>query len=319
MQPVKREVVSRCVASTDPKYGWDPYKRPIQELLEFGIVVVNKPKGPTSHMVADYVKEVTGRTKVGHGGTLDPGVTGVLPCALGRATRVVQALLLAGKEYVCMMRLHGDVEEEKLRAALTSYVGKITQMPPVRSAVKRVERVRSVYYVDILDIQGQYVLFRIGCQAGTYIRKFVHDFGKRIGVGAHMAQLIRTAAGPFTFEQSTTLQELEDAYVFATEGEEEMLRRIVHPFEEAVAHIPKIWIQDSAIDNLAHGARLHLPGVVRFETGFEEHDAVAILSLKNELIALGKAARSHLLMMEEKGVACFPHTVFVQPGTYPKS
>lgn len=168
---IDRTPLIRQQATTTEKFGCDPQKRSVKELLDYGIVNLDKPSGPTSHQVSAYVKGVLHLNKTGHSGTLDPGVTGILPVALGRGTRVVQSLLTAGKEYVCLMQLHEERSTKEVEAALKKFTGKITQMPPVKSAVKRQWRKRNVYYNELLDHKGTEVLFRTGCQAGTYIRK----------------------------------------------------------------------------------------------------------------------------------------------------
>src|SRR5216683_3828084 len=135
-------------------------------------------------------------------------VTGVLPLALEDATKTIQAFLLTGKEYVCLMALHGDVEEKKVCEVLDEFVGDILQRPPVRAAVRRDVRKRRVYYIRDVEIGGRDVLFRVGCQAGTYIRKLVFDVGEVLRVGAHMRELRRVRAGAFTEEQSCTLYDV---------------------------------------------------------------------------------------------------------------
>src|SRR3989344_1322752 len=127
---MQREVLIRKKAESSMKFGEDPNNRPVDHLLTYGIININKPKGPTSHQVSAYVQQILGISKSGHSGTLDPNVTGVLPVAVGRATRVVSALLKAGKEYVGIMHLHKPVEDEKLRKVLDDFVGRIKQMPP---------------------------------------------------------------------------------------------------------------------------------------------------------------------------------------------
>ncbi len=158
----------------------------------------------------------------------------------------------------------------------------------------------------------------MNCQAGTYVRKFVHDYGLPLG-GAHMAQLIRTKAGPYLDTEMHTLQELEDAYQFYKEGDETMLREILLPLETAIAHLPKMWLLDSTIDSIAHGAKLHLPGIAKYDDNIIKDDMIALLSLKGELVALAKADTDSKGMAKEKGLAASPHTVFIQPGVYPKS
>jgi len=313
-----REVFVKLDCSTDEKFGCRPENRSTEELINYGVICLNKPKGPTSHMCSAYVKKILKINSAGHGGSLDPGVTGVLPVATGRATRVVQALLTAGKEYVCIMHIHKPVPESELRAALNEFIGKVTQMPPVKSAVVRKERVREVYYLDILEIDGQDVLFRMGSQAGTYVRKICHDVGKRLGVGAHMAELIRTKAGPFNQDSWVSLQDLEDAFAFwKEENNDKFLRYCIKPVEFAVQHLPAVWVQDSAVDSLCHGASLNVPGVVKLNE-FDKAARIAVFTLKDELIGLGDSVMtSKQILTEHKGLCVKVDKIFMLPGTYP--
>ncbi|MAG77941.1 RNA-guided pseudouridylation complex pseudouridine synthase subunit Cbf5 [archaeon] len=289
------------------------FERSVEELLDYGIVVLNKPAGPTSHQVSDYVKRILGLTKAGHSGTLDPNVTGVLPIALGKSTKVVQALLNAGKEYVCLMKLHDDFSEEVIREKFKEFVGKIKQVPPVKSAVKRVKREREVYYLEVMEIKGRSVLFRIGCQAGTYIRKICDDFGKSLNSGAHMQELVRTKAGPFSDKDWVNLHDLKDAF------EEKELEKVILPVEKGVEHLPKIWIKDNAVDTICHGAQLSLPAVVKFHDDIDINDLVAIMSLKDELICLAKAKMNAINMsLQKKGIVAGNTKVFMERGKYPK-
>lgn len=317
-EELKFSTVVKSPEETDASYGCKPEERTAEQLINYGIVNLNKPKGPTSHQVSEFVQRIFGIEKAGHSGTLDPAVTGVLPAALGRATRIVQLLLSAGKEYVGIMHLHKSVEENELRKTLKEFTGKITQLPPVRSAVVRQPRERSVYYFDILEIDGQDVLFRAGVQAGTYIRKLCHDIGKKHG-GAHMAQLVRTKAAMFSLDSAVTLQDLEDAVHYWKQGNEKMLRKFILPVETGVQHIPKVYIQDSAVDAVCHGAMLNVPGIVKFETPLDKDDDTAIMTLKGELVAIGSAQMtSEELNKAKKGLAVRTKKVFMLPGTYPK-
>ncbi|MEM4282746.1 MAG: RNA-guided pseudouridylation complex pseudouridine synthase subunit Cbf5 [Candidatus Woesearchaeota archaeon] len=317
----KREILVKREAKTDPRFGCVPELRPVEHIINYGIVNINKPKGPTSHEVSEYVKRILGISKAGHSGTLDPAVTGVLPIALGSATKVTSTLLKAGKEYVALAHFHKEMPQSELRRAFESFVGKIKQIPPVRAAIKRVERQRMVYYLDILEIEGKDVLFRIGCEAGTYIRKLIHDIGQSLGVGAHMTQLIRTRVGPFTDSTMITLQDLEDAlWYWKHEKNEKFIRYCIRPVEEAVVHLPKIWLVDSAIDSVCRGALLNVPGVSMLESGIAIGDIVALQSLKGELVAIAKATMfSQQIMTAVKGTVAKTERVFMPPGTYPKS
>ncbi len=315
---IERKVLIRKEAETDEKYGCKPEERKTEEIIDYGIVNVDKPKGPTSHQVSDYVQKILHITKSGHSGTLDPAVTGVLPIALGRATRIVQTLLTAGKEYVAVMHLHKNVEEENLRETIQKYfLGKIKQMPPLKSSVKRQLRTRSVYYLDILEIDDKDVLFKVGTEAGTYIRKLIHDIGQKLGTGAHMAELRRTKAGPFDESTLSTLHELTDAYYFWKEEQnEKFLRKIIQPVESGADHLPKIWVFDTTVESLCHGADLKVPGISKLNGKIIKGEAVAVMTLKNELIALGAAQISSEEMMLERGIAASTDKVFMRPGVY---
>ena len=191
-EKVKREIIVKKKAKTNPELGCKPEERTTEELIKYGIVNIDKVKGPTSHEISAYVQKILNIKKSGHSGTLDPAVTGILPVALENATRIVQALLKAGKEYIGIMHIHKEIDEKEIRKVCNEFIGKIKQKPPLKSAVKRVERYREVYYLEILEIDGKDVLFRIGCEAGMYIRKLVYQIGQKLGTGAHMAELRRT-------------------------------------------------------------------------------------------------------------------------------
>lgn len=319
-EKIKREILVKKEFQTSPKYGKIPTERTIQELLELGIINIDKPSGPTSHQVSAYVQKILCINKSGHSGTLDPKVTGILPVAIGRGTRVVQALLSAGKEYIAIMHLHKEVSPEEIKKTCAEFVGKIRQLPPIKSNVKRQFRYRKIYYLDIIEINSKDVLFRVGTQAGTYIRKLIHDIGEKIGCGAHMAELRRTKAGPFKEDTKTTLHDLADAYYFyKNNNNEEPLRKIIMPVESGVMHLAKVWVADTTVDTICHGASLKAPGISKAESDIQLGDLVAVMSLKNELIALGTADMiSKDMQKKNKGIAVRTNKVFMLPGTYPR-
>lgn len=317
----KREVLVKASDFTDPEYGSEPKSRSIEDLLELGVINLDKVPGPTSHEVVSWVKRLTRVQKAGHTGTLDPKVSGILPVTLQNATKINQALLPAGKEYVAVMHLHEDVDSERLRGVLSEFEGEITQKPPVRASVKRRPRKRTVYYLNIIERQGRDVLLRVGCEAGTYIRKLCHDIGEELGSGAHMAELRRTRAGPFEEDEtSSTLYDLADAYVFWKEdGFEKLIRSVILPVEKAVEHLPKIVVRDGAVDALCRGASLAAPGVLSVETGISPGTMIAEMTLKGELIALADSQMtSREILKAEHGIVAEPTRVVMEPGTYPK-
>ena len=319
-EKIKRELLIKRDVKPGP-FGEDPNNRPMEVLLDSSVTTIDKPKGPTSHQVSAYAAQILGASKSGHSGTLDPKVTGVLSIAIGRGTRIVQALQTAGKEYICLLHLHKKFPKEEVERAVLSFVGKIKQLPPVKSAVKRQWRFRKIYYIDILEIDGQDVLFKVGCQAGTYIRKLCHDIGGKLETGGHMAELRRSKAGPYNETRKIfTLQDLTDAVtIYKKEGNETFLREILEPLETGVAHLPKVYVLDSSVDAICHGANLAVPGIAKIESDIQEDEMIAIMTLKKELIALGKTKMiSNDMLKKERGVAAVLEAVFMKPGTYPK-
>ncbi len=190
----------------------------------------------------------------------------------------------------------------------------IRQLPPVKSAVKRTEREREIYEFEVLEIKGRDVLFRVKCQAGTYIRKLCDQIGKVLGTGAHMAELRRTQAGPFTEEDNLiTLNDLQDAYYFyKEENNDKFLRYCLQPVEKALAFIPKCWIFDTTIESVSHGRDVAVPGISKLEN-FQKGETIAIMTLKNELVAVGEALMSGVeINTKEKGLAIRVRKVFME-------
>lgn len=243
-----------------------------------------------------------------------------MPVTLEEATKVVQALLYSGKEYACVMRLHGETEKTHVEAVLKEFEDVIYQRPPLRASVKRQLRTRRIYYLDFIEMDGRNVLFRVGCEGGTYIRKLCFDVGEVLGCGAHMQELRRTRAGPFVEDDSVTLHELAYSYMqWEEQKNEDILKRLIKPMEAALALLPKITIRDSAVDAVCHGASLTAPGVLSLETGICKDSLVAVLTLKGEAVALARAACSAVEIMNmDHGFVVKTERVLMERGTYPK-
>ncbi|MEK6940993.1 MAG: RNA-guided pseudouridylation complex pseudouridine synthase subunit Cbf5 [Nanoarchaeota archaeon] len=317
-EELDRTIKIKQKVAVSKEFGFFPEDRKIEELLNCGMICLNKPQGPTSHQVIDYIKKILNIPKAGHTGTLDPHVSGVLPIALNNATKITQALLPAEKEYVALMYLHSDIPEEKIKNELQKYTGTINQLPPVRSAVKRQLRQRNVYYIDVLEIKGRHVLFKIGCQGGTYVRKYIHDFGKILNTDAHMKELVRTKVGFFSSKEWCSLHDLKDAFTFYQNGDSTHLKKLLLPIEAGVRHLPKVYVLDSAICNLCHGSPLYVGGVSKVEACVETGLLVAVMSLKNELVCLGiSMLTSSEIKNNKKGVAVKTTKVFMNIGIYP--
>jgi H/ACA ribonucleoprotein complex subunit 4 len=315
----KRKRLIKVNAKTNPNYGKSPDERSVKELLNYGMINLDKPCGPTSHQVVAWVRDMLDIDKTGHGGTLDPNATGILPVALGDAVRALQVLLSAGKEYVGIMTLHKSFDKKQIMEACNSFVGDVFQIPPLRSAVKRVRRKRRIYYLDVIQIKDRDVLFRVGCEAGTYVRTLCVDIGKKLGAGAHLAELKRTRIGYLREEDSVILQDIKDAYViWKEEKDDKELRSTIFPMEKLLDHLPKIVIRDSAIGAVCHGASLAIPGVVEVDTDINKDDLVAVLTLKGEGVALVKSLMStDEIMQKDTGMCADLERVLMNKGTYP--
>ena len=261
---------------TDPES--DPLRAPPgarapTELLRFGVVNLDKPAGPSSHQVSAWVRDAIDETLatldpegaptggVAHSGTLDPKVTGCLPTLTGDATRMAQVFLEGTKEYVAVSELHGSPPAD-FRDVVAEFEGEIYQKPPRKSAVSRRLRTRTVHDLDVLEVDDRKALLRIRCESGTYVRKLCHDLGLATGVGAHMGHLRRTATDPFDDRDLHTLQDLVDALAWAEDGEDEYLREVVRPAEDALTHLPAVTVAPSAARNVATGAPVYAPGVI---------------------------------------------------------
>lgn len=248
-------------------------------------------------------------------------MTGILPVALEEATKIVQALLIMGKEYICIMQLHTPVSENILKDVMNEFIGEIYQRPPLRSSVKRQVRTRTIYYLNLLEVQNNLALFQVGCQSGTYIRKLCHDIGEALGCGAHMKELRRTRVGPFSEDQ--TLANLYDlAYAqaaFTEEESETQLRKAIQPMENGLAPLPKVYIRDSAVDAICHGAYLAIPGILKVETVITPNTIIALFTQKGEAVALANATMStENMMKQDHGIAAKILRVIMPINTYPK-
>jgi len=315
----ERKRLIKVNIKTNPNYGKSPSELNVNELINNGIINLDKPSGPTSHQVDSWLKNILQIDKVGHGGTLDPNATGVLPIGLGNATKVLYILLEKQKEYVGIMKLHKEIDNDKIINTFESFIGDIYQIPPIRSAVKRIKRKRTIYYINIIEVKEKEILFRVGCEAGTYIRTLCVDIGKKLRCGAHLSELRRTKVGNLIEEKSVNLQDIIDAYYFwKEEKNENELKNIIFPMEKLLENIPKIIIRDSAVDAICHGANLALPGIAEVDTNIKKGDTVAIFTLKDEGVALAESLMStEDIIQKDIGLSANINRVLMKKGTYP--
>ena len=302
------------------KWGKRPSDRSVGELLKGGVIILDKPSGPTSHQATAWVRDALKVENVGHGGTLDPYVSGVLPITLGKATRLTDVVLSSDKEYICLMRLHGDRPEDRIRKVFSEFTGKIYQLPPVRSSIKRQLRIRTIKALEILDIKGRDILFRMECDAGTYARTLCVDIGDVLGCGANMVELRRTRSGKMTEDRAHSLHDIKDAYVFWQQnGREDWLRSMLMPMEVLVEPLPKIVVKATAVDAICHGADLNVQGIHMLDEDIRKNALVAMMTARGELIAIGRMAMStSKIMATSQGKAVDTERVFMDEGHYPK-
>ncbi|MBA3976625.1 MAG: RNA-guided pseudouridylation complex pseudouridine synthase subunit Cbf5 [Nitrosopumilus sp.] len=306
---------------TDENYGFYPSKRPIQNLLNYGLILLDKPPGHTSHEIVSYVKKILEIEKAGHSGTLDPGTTGLLPIGLEEGTKIVPILLLGPKEYVALARIHNQIPVEKLTKIIKEFTGPIFQKPPQRSSVKRQTRIRTIYEMDLLDQFDRLILLRVLCESGTYIRKLIYDMGEVLEWGSSMIELRRTTVWDFNDETKfVRLHDLVDAFsLYKEKDEEEKLRRLILPIESALTHIPAVTIRDTAVDALCHGAQLALPGVVAIPKNLGKDDLVGIYTQKGEIVGLGTSLLAFDdFFRQKKGISFQIKRMVMKPNTYPK-
>jgi len=236
-------------------------EKTISELLKGCFIPVDKPRGPPSAQVGQWVREMVGAKRGGHIGTLDPNVSGVLLIGINKAVRLSQYLSRQEKEYVGIMHLHREVNEARVREVVKRFEGKISQKPPLRSAVAKRWRERVVSRIDILEMRGRDVLMRVRCEAGTYIRKLMYDMGKALGCGANMLELRRTRSGRVGEERIFTLYEVQEAVRrWKESGDEMLLRKMLIPPDEII-ELERIFVKESALPSLAYGSPIYRKGL----------------------------------------------------------
>jgi len=307
---------------TNDQYGVYYDKRSIKELLNYGLILLDKPPGPTSHETVAWAKRILKIPKIGHSGTLDPQVSGVLPLGLGEATKALGVLLIGPKEYYGLGRLHSLPSKEKLENVLNQFIGEIYQKPPQRSAVLRQTRTRHIYELDLVEQKERLLLLRVLCEAGTYIRKLFYDVGEILGPGATMIELRRSRVQQFNESQKlVTLHELADAYAeWEEKNDDTKLHKLILPIEYALTEVKSVVIRDSAVDALCHGAQLAVPGVLQISPNLSKGDLVAVYTQKGEVVALAEALMSGPEIKDAiKGYAFETKRIIMAPNTYPKS
>jgi H/ACA ribonucleoprotein complex subunit 4 len=274
--------------------GNSPLQRALKEYISAGCINLDKPSNPSSHEVVSWIKNILRVDKTGHSGTLDPKVSGVLIVCIDKATRLVKSQQSAGKEYVCVFRLHSDVKDIKqINQALEKLVGAQFQRPPLISAVKRQLRIRSIYDFKLFDYDADKHMgvYWVKCESGTYVRTHCVQLGILLGTGAHMEELRRVRSG-VTSENDhiVSMHDIMDAqYLYDHHKDETYLRRIIRPLESLLTGHKRIIMKDSAVNAICYGAKILVPGILRFEDGIELGQEIVLVTTKGEAICLAIA------------------------------
>jgi H/ACA ribonucleoprotein complex subunit 4 len=273
-----------------PSSALSPFPLEVEERIRDGaFLLVDKPRGPTSHQVAAWVRDLLGVERAGHAGTLDPHVSGLLWVGVGPALKLLPLLLDFPKRYVGVIDLHGRVPAAELSTVLAEFQGPIYQTPPVRSAVRRERRVRTIYRLTLLERHGPHLLVDVTCESGTYIRSLAVDLGEALGVGAHLAELRRVGTGPFKEGQSVTLHALSDAVAQARAGSSAALLPLLHPIEEVRREFPQVVLKPGAAAAVAHGAGVARGGIRSVSRPFPEGAQVILIAPDGAFLGVGEA------------------------------
>lgn len=305
--------------------GSTPLKRDLKSYISSGVINLDKPSNPSSHEVVAWVKRMLRVERTGHSGTLDPKVTGCLIVCIDRATRLVKSQQGAGKEYVCVIRLHDKLPggEKQFSRALETLTGALFQRPPLISAVKRQLRIRTIHESKLyeFDNERQLGVFWVSCEAGTYIRTLCVHLGLLLGVGAHMQELRRVRSGAMDESKDlVTLHDVLDAqWLYDNQRDESYLRKVIAPLETLLTTYKRVVVKDSAVNAVCYGAKLMIPGLLRYESGIEVHEEVVLITTKGEAIAIGIAQMSTVEMSScDHGVVAKVKRCIMERDLYPR-
>ncbi len=259
----------------------------IEKLLSNGILIIDKPCSQTSHEITSFVKKITKSQRAGHAGTLDPKVSGVLPVAIGRATKLLRYIAGKRKTYIGIMKFKIPPSRDSIRLLFRDFTGEIEQIPPKKSAVKRRKRKRMVYELKFLEQNENLVLFKAEVEAGTYIRTLCSDIGKQCK-GARMEELRRVSVGSIKEEKSIIVQDLIDAmHAWETEGDASLLERMICNPEDLI-DLSRVQVKENAVESIVSGAQIMIPAIENFDDKIKTGDCVAIYS-KGQFLGVGIA------------------------------
>ncbi|MDP7374390.1 MAG: RNA-guided pseudouridylation complex pseudouridine synthase subunit Cbf5 [Candidatus Poseidoniaceae archaeon] len=308
-------------AKTSPDYGTVPGDRTIEQLLESCFILLDKSPGPSSHQVSAWARDMMGLEKLGHGGTLDPFASGLLPLLSGKAMRLTGKILTHDKSYLALFKFGKELERNEIEEKMAMLTGKVYNVPPEISAVRVQVRTRKISRFDILDYDGTSLLTHIECEAGTYVRTMARDLGLLLDTPVELKELRRPSSGEFSLNQSITMQQLADAYwLWKEKGDGNAMLRILHPIEDMLSDLPRVVVKDGAAAALSHGAPLLRPGVVSIDEELSVGSEVLLVTMKGEAVAIAKMSQNSKVIPDmNQGEVAKPNCVLMKEDTYPRS
>ena len=308
-------------AKTSPDHGTIPSERTIDQLLESCFILLDKSPDPSSHQVSAWARDMMGLEKLGHGGTLDPFASGLLPLLSGKAMRLTGKILTHDKSYLALFKFGKELERSQIEDKMAMLTGKVYNVPPEISAVRVQVRTRKISKFDILDFDGTSLLTHIECEAGTYVRTMARDLGLLLDTPVELKELRRPKSGEFSLSQSITMQQLADAYwLWKEKGEEDAMLRILHPIEDMLSDLPRVVVKDGAAAALSHGAPLLRPGVVSIDEDLNVGSEVLLVTMKGEAVAIAKMSQNSKVIPDmNQGEVAKPNCVLMKEDTYPRS
>tara|TARA_B110000483_G_scaffold5660_1_gene6707 strand:+ start:2048 stop:3016 length:969 start_codon:yes stop_codon:yes gene_type:complete len=307
-------------AKTDDEIGKIPDMRTVEERLEAGFILLDKAAGPSSHQVASWARDMFGLERLGHGGTLDPFATGVLPLMAGKSMKLTKKILTHNKTYICVFRFASEPDSKMLEEVMSNMTGRVFNVPPEISAVKIQVRSRRIFTFEKLDFKNNQMVARVECEAGTYIRTMARDMGLLLNMKVELKELRREVSGIFKLEDCVTLQQLADAYWLWKElSQPEALLRIIHPIEKLLLDYPSVTVKDSAAAALSHGAPLLRPGIVSIDSAIDDGRDIVVNTMKGETVGIvNMLVTSDSVKDMESGEIARPSMVLLDQDLYPR-
>lgn len=310
------EKIIKMKAKTNPDYGCRPEDRSFEDYINNAVLCVDKPRGPTTHHIAQEVKQALSIEKIGHGGQLEPPMNGLVLVVFGNACKLTSLLTNSDREYTLRIQFSRALDQKQIERAMSKFTGKIKQVPPLRSRVRRVLRIRMVHEIQIQEYKPKNIKVYIRCESGTYLRKLFYDMGRLLRSNITLSSIRRLSIGNLKEEQAVTMEDFRNAAEAYKKGDTDAIRSILVPVEESIAR-KSLVVTDEAIHRLCCGSPLHLDRLCELDPGIEPEEVVVIRSLKNEIVCVAQALMSSEEMEKQtEGIAAQVTRVVMDPSTY---